>query len=549
MAFARDSALVPLCCPASPVSVAARQTDQQHLAACATKNTACPRCKFEAGFAGRLRQGSTKFCTPRPDLAYKNNFTFALDGSQQPWITVRPESWPGPFATGCWLCNKYRDTVGKNQFSDVACPPGSIYSTSIFRKHAEGASHTRALELHLSSTGGGGQAPDAATTAPVVVTGATNTTPRIDRFVLALNCVSRYASYADFASFVRCMAVGSALSQGSGAKSDCSAQAMQKMTFAMCEPLRERDRVVLRSATHVALACDERDSIMLVHLRVVLRRPSSAGGWRSPSLYECVLGPTRDFGTGWRACRTAVRDALRDACLERRGRRGDDRTTGSADTVDEELFLHLRQVVRVAVADGGPDIQKAIFRSSPLGGEADPLFPNLTITTRDRAHRLRSIQRNTWDAMHDTADGMLSSLITGERSLARMLETSRKYSLVWERAQTTLRAHDAESPHLFARTLRNLSFNDARFDSRSRPLTIALSTLPVIISTLHLLLLDGDDDDKKWARELLEQLSGREGFRRHGRSFRSVVAVRSSSSNRSRSSSCCCSGRRSRDVE
>ena len=109
---------------------------------------------------------------------------------------------------------------------------------------------------------------------------------------------------------------------------------------------------------------------------------------------------------------------------------------------------------------------------------------------------------------------MLSSLITGEKSLAIMLETSRKFSLAWETVQNELRATDPESPHLFAKTLRNLSFKDARFDSRSRPLMIALSTLPVIISTLHMILRDGDSDDKKWARTLLEQLSGRDGFRR-----------------------------------
>ena len=43
---------------------------------------------------------------------------------------------------------------------------------------------------------------------------------------------------------------------------------------------------------------------------------------------------------------------------------------------------------------------------------------------------------------------------------------------------------------------------------------IALSTLPVIISTLHVILRDGASDDKKWARTLVEQLSGRDGFRR-----------------------------------
>jgi hypothetical protein len=107
--------------------------------------------------------------------------------------------------------------------------------------------------------------------------------------------------------------------------------------------------------------------------------------------------------------------------------------------------------------------------------------------------------------------GFLSTLVDGPKSLCRMLETSRKYSLVWERVQSTVRLNDVLSPKLFARQLRNLSFNDARFDSRTMPLMKLLMSLPLIVTTLELLMSEGDDEDVKWARELVFQFSGDEG--------------------------------------
>ena len=298
------------------------------------------------------------------------------------------------------------------------------------QKHAESKSHQLALTLLASRL-----VDRADVDSGPLVTGATDTVPRVDRFVMALNCIVKHASYRDYESFVSSMSVGSILPQG-GALSDTSAHAIRKMTFAMAEPLRERDRLVLRDAAHIALGCDERDSIILVHLRV-LTHSTKRPGWRSPSLYECVLGPCRDFGTGWEACLKGLRLVLRDACTVRQGRRDEssDSIGGVSDVVDEELYRHVCHSVKVAVADGAGDVQKALFEASSLGGSVDPLFPNVKMATRDRAHRLRSVQKGTWGAVQDLVDGMLSSLITGEKGLAVMLVTSRKFSLAWETSE------------------------------------------------------------------------------------------------------------------
>lgn len=42
-----------------------------------------------------------------------------------------------------------------------------------------------------------------------------------------------------------------------------------------------------------------------------------------------------------------------------------------------------------------------------------------------------------------------------------------------------------------------------------------LCTLPAVISTLEILVEEGDDEDRRWARWLLEQFGGTVGFERH----------------------------------
>jgi hypothetical protein len=96
-----------------------------------------------------------------------------------------------------------------------------------------------------------------------------------------------------------------------------------------------------------------------------------------------------------------------------------------------------------------------------------------------------------------------------------MLETSRKYSLVFERVQREQRIADPIHAALFAKTLRNFAFKDARFDSRSKPLMKLLSALPLVISTLSKLCEEGDDDDRRWAKKMLKQFSGDAGYDRH----------------------------------
>ena len=105
----------------------------------------------------------------------------------------------------------------------------------------------------------------------------------------------------------------------------------------------------------------------------------------------------------------------------------------------------------------------------------------------------------------------LDDLVAGENSIARKLQTSRKYQMVLNRAQKQHRKEvgrpevggpDQEeiSASVFAKDICNFSFNDARFDSRCRPLLRIFALLPVAIETLSLLSgPEGDFQDRVWA--------------------------------------------------
>lgn len=174
--------------------------------------------------------------------------------------------------------------------------------------------------------------------------------------------------------------------------------------------------------------------------------------------------------------------------------------------------------------------QRALFDMSPagqeLGAEGPPLFPNLVLISRDRAHRFRSVQKGTWNlarllgfidnqlptsarihgcylalTRHQVSDvvrNTLDDLVTGKRSLAAMLRDSRKYQQVFQAVQKVERDRDIAST--FADIIKDLRFADQRFDSRSRPLFRLFQLLPVAIEALAALAGSmGDKDDQLWA--------------------------------------------------
>jgi hypothetical protein len=150
------------------------------------------------------------------------------------------------------------------------------------------------------------------------------------------------------------------------------------------------------------------------------------------------------------------------------------------------------------VADGGLSEQQGL---QTLASED---LPKLRHVVRDRAHRMRAVQKSTWSVFAKMTDGLLHTLVTGDSSLCRILETSRKMSLFWEAAQVS----EAE----FCKALRSFSFAMQRFDSAALPLWKILKSLPTVFKFLSKVTEAGDAEDQQWARQLISAVTGANAY-------------------------------------
>ena len=166
------------------------------------------------------------------------------------------------------------------------------------------------------------------------------------------------------------------------------------------------------------------------------------------------------------------------------------------------------------MADGGPTEQRALFetsKSAPTpGNAANPFFGNLSEIARDTPHKWRSIQKGIWKALEDDLRQFLGELVSSDGSLSRMLNESKKYQKIFQEMQGNVPVE----ARAFARSLVNLSYSEARFDSRSEPLFRLFQLLPVTLAALERLCEVGDPGDVKHASALLTRFGGPEGYDR-----------------------------------
>ena len=222
----------------------------------------------------------------------------------------------------------------------------------------------------------------------------------------------------------------------------------------------------------------------------------------------------------------AIKQVLKSAATVQRGPRNADGISGSEDALDKELYKHLQdccycsscsclvlcvmlqlnshccawqKITLVACADGGTSEQSALSAESIAN-----CLPNLRYVVNDRAHRMRSIQRGSWTYLNDLCGDLLEHLIRGEGSLARELENSGKYRILWKKCQGQ---HEE-----FSGAIRNFSFALQRFNSLSEPLFKLLVCLKSVYAFLAKLCEEGDREDRLWAEELIGRLTGADAY-------------------------------------
>ena len=151
---------------------------------------------------------------------------FGSRGRMESWITMRPESWPGEWAIGCWVCNARKETITSLACTSMpvlvgfhmlclpltvvcVCVPRScsyariavsslhMMSTAAFNLHAKSKGHQQSLQLLTSAD----TAPEGGN---AIATGISQGVPRIDKFRLAATVVGRRDTFKEWLSNCCC---------------------------------------------------------------------------------------------------------------------------------------------------------------------------------------------------------------------------------------------------------------------------------------------------------------------------------------------------------
>jgi len=415
----RKPALLPTHC--QRVSDIPLDSEDDHAAACRT--VSCSRCLFWRSYHGYQRKKSGLGKVAHPESAWKNVFTFyhAPSDRQVCWVSHRPAAWGGPWGLCCWACNTAHSASLPTK---MARGTATEVSVTALKLHQDSQQHRDAVTALGKKT----TAPthDADVLVSCVSADLAGKVPRLDRWLQAAGMVERCDSFADLVRSSSLGEVGSQLPAGA-TQGDDSIRVGKALLTCLVEPLRWRDLEAMRHATTASIAIDERDGVLLAYARMYLRF--------SRELYDTFMGLVRPAGTTPSHCRDAVEALVRETCSLRVGKQGY-QDHGNV-VVDQAALDNFRAAVVSAVADGGPTEQKGLYFCAP--GKEDicpstdaPLFESLDDISRDRAHRWRSVQKGVWKSLDTDLHDFLGALVSGEHSLARMLQTSKKFQHVFK---------------------------------------------------------------------------------------------------------------------
>ena len=444
------------------------------------------------------------------ELGWKDKCIFNRNGSVFTWLVALKSP---TFKIGCYICHVQNANTSWGRF-EVSFKGSDHVGFQNIMQHGSGKKHAACLERLL----GGSDPPPAPSSdnlAEAEDGGVTSTiaadVPRMDRWIQAVGLLCSRVGYEQQPKRVQSSEIGTRLIPAGTA--DSSKTVTRKMILCLEDGLREVDIARIRQCRAVGIAMDKGGDHLVVYGRLL----------GPTGVYEMLLGVvTPDMvQDSSRGMLEALQLLLKQVCtIPARCRRpADDMFNSPSDLFDHRLYDHLCDHIYTAVADGGPTEQRALFESAASGAELrqqpgyQPLLPHLRLITRDAAHRYRSIDKLVVSKLPTLFQETLEKLVTGERSIARLLEKSAKFSQLFLECQRDMA--DREDAASFSRFLKGFAFADHRFDSRKRPLVRLFTMLPIVMECLQRVTEGGtsfQDADVLWCRNLLQEWGGDRGY-------------------------------------
>ena len=311
------------------------QSEEQHWNTCQGhlgQVSSCARCRFQAGFNGMLRRGSSTPVVPSISHSWAEKFTFAHpNAGRKTWLVARAgKAW----SMGCWVCAHFPAEKCASTFARLAVTDMNSIAPSAFQKHEKSASHQASLEIMRKQLCESDQKVEES-----AYTALSDAVPRLEKFHMAGQIIATHSSFNDYKEFIKSASVSSPLSFST----DMSRQAVAKMIVCLARPLHLQDLLVIRKASVASLAMDVRQDLMLVRARFWYTGLTNNAHLPACGLYDCILGCEREQGTGARASAQSVKRILENACTVRSGQRGTDFVNGPEDALDEHAFEHLKE--------------------------------------------------------------------------------------------------------------------------------------------------------------------------------------------------------------
>ncbi|CAE7568290.1 unnamed protein product [Symbiodinium sp. CCMP2592] len=389
--------------------------------------------------------------------------------------------------------------------------------------HSKNKKHMNALEeLQAAQARQAGSVDDSVPEPAArhgIVSGLTTTVPRMDTWVAALNGVLKRASFESAVDDAASGSVGSSLL---GPEADSSSTVTRKLLQCLRAPLDEEDLWAMQNSVASSIGIDKGGVYLVAYARTLTK----AGG-----LYEFLLGidsntsPDSDEADAARVTVEALKRILLRAATKRGTQRRETPYFGPDDVADDRAAQAFCDSVVSITADGGPTEQRAAYECSPRVGELvgvpgrQALFPHCGLITRDRAHRVRSVQKLFFSKLPPVFQEFINSLMLGPRSLCSLIQQSEKFRKAFTDKQKKFRSaageEELETAIGFSNLIKSMSFADHRFDSRIRPLHRLFRLLVVVLAMLEDIASGRgpwQPEDKAFATELLLQFSGDQGF-------------------------------------
>ena len=444
----------------------------------------CPQCLWE--------KHKDKFCRLS---AYVDATTFLEDTA----VALAPNS--TRFAVGCKLCARLaRDAPGavqggkRNKWAtfDVYDYPG--VSADGIQKHLGTAMHKTALLTYATSTTIPLTSVQSSPRKLPVSTreaaaDADERVPRATKFLDAIRGCLQGNTFGGYAASHPSSTEMSTPLISTGVFRDESKWACRKMLQSVAAVIDDQQHEMLKKAVRIAFSDDDRDQHRILRIRVV---------WDTPCIgYAEFCGALlKDYGFDAESCRDASLQGLKRMCCKRSGCQ----LRNTQTEFDAAMWDDVRRKIFCGATDGAAVAIKGV-------GLMAPDLPALRYQFRDRPHTTRTCVKMSFEMCPDSHE-MRERLITGKKSFARRVKQSRRFRETW------IRKHKEDAGALWNVT-QDLGYAEARYDSRSRPMSTFCEKIGPALQVLSEMSRDvakHHQEDAKWAKKLLEFLSGPAGF-------------------------------------